>query len=700
MPQTAGLSIGPGPCGDVSPTSNPGRTARKVPGIDRDRAILICVTLAGLVLFVARAILVGQDANWDLQNYHDYAAYALLHWRYGLDVGAAGLQGYFNPLPYVPSYLLRHHLPPLLAASVLAAAQSVVVPLLWILSGQLLRSSNAGLPFRAAATACGVWTAMTVSEIGTSFADLPLAAPVLGALCCVLASDRATDLGRSRARDRLLMLAGLLAGTATGLKLTNAILGIGLLIACLPPWPIGRATAGRALRFAGGGVVGILATAGPWAALMWIRYGDPVFPAYNTVFRSRSAAVRTFADASFLPHGPIDAATYPFRIAAGLHPTAENPFAEPRFAILMVLAVLWGVLLLGRLFRPAVRHDRAATSLALVRALIFTAAGFCLWLTTFAIERYEIVGEMMAGVLAIALLPRLLPAPLMTLAACALAVLTIGLTRPADWWHRGWADPFGVSLPDPLRRPAAYLLVVHPSGYWASALPGGSRFYSALSAVTGVGVGGVLAAQRRDGLAHPPGGLVRTLGDDIPMAEAARLGLDALGFVPAAPCLRLPSLWWVNTIVCRADRMAGRSRAASDLPLDTPVDFSWSGSGWIYLGQGWANGGPTGTAMDEAAAELILAQHPTGRPNLLELRFARPVPDAGLGILLNGRPIPAGAEPDQAATIRRICLAAAAVGGPVVTTSIRLHRPDPGAMPTPILSSMILRDPAPCADGD
>ncbi len=694
--------IAAGARGDVSLTDEPAGTARNVRGIDRDRAILICVALAGLVLFVARAILVGQDANWDLQNYHDYAAYALLHWRYGLDVGAAGLQGYLNPLPYLPSYLLRHHLPPLLAASVLAAAQSVVVPLLWILSGQLLRSSGAGLSTCMAATACGVWTAMTVSEIGTNFADLPLAAPVLGALCCILASDRVTDPSGVRTHGRLLVLAGVLAGAATGLKLTNAILGLGLLIACLPPWPIGRATTRRALRFAGGGVAGILATAGPWATLMWIRYGNPVFPAVNTVFRSRSAAVRTFADTSFLPHKPIDAATYPFRIAAGLHPTAENPFAEPRFALLSLLALLWGVLLLGRLFRPVVRRHRAATDLALVRALIFAGTGFCLWLATFAIERYEIVGEMMAGVLAIALLPRMLPAPLATPTACALAALTIGLTRPADWWHRGWAHPFRVSLPEPLRRPAAYLLVVHPSGYWGSALPSGSRFYSALSAVTGVGVGGVLAAQRRDGLAHPPGGLVRTLGDDVPMAEAARLGLDALGFVPAAPCLRLPSLWWVDTIVCRADRVAGRSRAASDLPPNAPVDFSRSGSGWIYLAQGWANGGPTGTVMVGAAAELILAPHPTGRPSLLELHFARPAPDAGLRILLDGRPVPAGVGPDRDATIRRICLAAAAVGNPEPTISIRLRRSGSDAMPAPTLSSMVLRDspPARCAAGD
>ena len=661
----------------------PASSGGKAPALPKD---LIWVALAGILLFVTRALLAGQDANWDLQNYHDYTAYALLHWRYGLDVGAAAFQGFFNPLPYVPSYLLRHHLPPILAAAVLAALQSVVVPLTWILSGQLLRAPERHLSRRAAATACGVWTAMTVSEIGTSFADLPLAALVLGSLCCIVASDR----GSPATSRRLLLLAGLLAGAAAGLKLTNATAGIGLLAACLLPLRPWRGIPGRASRFLAGCGVGSLAAGGPWAAFLWIRTGNPVFPAYNTVFRSRSAAVSDFADPRFLPHGPIDALTYPFKIAAGLHPTAENAFAEPRFALLAtLLALLWATDLIGRSRVPRTRFHLMATGLPLARTLLFLGTSICVWLDVFAIERYEIAGEIVAGVALIALLPRLLPTRLVTPAACALTVLTIGLTRPADWWHRAWSDPFTVSLPPPLRRPAAYLLVVHPIGYWASILPAGARFYSALSDATGLAVGGVLAAQRSDGLAHPPDGLVRTLGDDVPMAEAARSGLAALGFVPAAPCLRLPSLWWVNTIVCGTDRVAGRPRAASGLRPDTPVDFSWNGSGWIYLGHGWANGGPTGTTMSLAAGELILAPIPAGRPRLLELRFARPVPD--LLVTLNGRPT---AVIVRAGTIRQICLAADPADGPARTTSIGLRVPDVSAE-APILSAMILRPASP-----
>lgn len=90
--------------------------------------------LAGAVLFAGWTWMAGQDASWDLQNYHDYAAYALLHWRYPLDVGMGGFQGYFNPLPYLVPYGLRHSLPPLAAGLLIADLQPSVL----VLDGFLL----------------------------------------------------------------------------------------------------------------------------------------------------------------------------------------------------------------------------------------------------------------------------------------------------------------------------------------------------------------------------------------------------------------------------------------------------------------------------------------------------------------------------------------------------------------------------------
>jgi hypothetical protein len=46
----------------------------------------------------------GQDSNWDLFNYHFYTGYALLNGRFSIDVAAAGLQTFLNPLMNTISY--------------------------------------------------------------------------------------------------------------------------------------------------------------------------------------------------------------------------------------------------------------------------------------------------------------------------------------------------------------------------------------------------------------------------------------------------------------------------------------------------------------------------------------------------------------------------------------------------------------------
>ena len=52
------------------------------------------------------SILLRQDNNWDLRNYHLYSAWALLNGRAGMDIAAAGIQSFFNPLLDLPYYML------------------------------------------------------------------------------------------------------------------------------------------------------------------------------------------------------------------------------------------------------------------------------------------------------------------------------------------------------------------------------------------------------------------------------------------------------------------------------------------------------------------------------------------------------------------------------------------------------------------
>ncbi len=52
-----------------------------------------CLALAAIV-----SARLGQDANWDLLNYHLYNGAALLRGRFDQDLLAAGMQSYLNPL--------------------------------------------------------------------------------------------------------------------------------------------------------------------------------------------------------------------------------------------------------------------------------------------------------------------------------------------------------------------------------------------------------------------------------------------------------------------------------------------------------------------------------------------------------------------------------------------------------------------------
>ena len=549
----------------------------------------LIVGAAGAAAFVAWALWRGQDANWDWQNYHDYAAYALLHGRYRLDVAPGGFQGYLNPLIELPSYELRHRLSPPLAASVLAAMQSSFVLALWGVAGRLIP----GRPFaRAIATLAGVCSATAVSEIGTSISDLLLAGLDLGALLLLLGEGR----------PRALLLAGALAGVATGLKLTNAVFVAGLLAVLLVQWRP------RGTWFGAGLAYGGLIAGGPWAAYMAWQYDNPIFPGLNNLFHSASAARIEFSDGRFLPHGVLDALGYPLRIALGQHPTGELAFADPRLALALPLAVAW---IAWGLWRGR-RFARSAADRALLHACVFLCVSTAVWLWLFAIERYIVTLEALAGALVVALVARCVPG---RAAVGVAAILLIAATRPTDWWRRPWSDAFVPRPPPALTTPAAIVMVDQPLGYWVSALPAASRFYQLNSLP--VATGGVLARRMAQGVAHPPPGGVWVLGLDQPMSPAVRARLGALDLAPAAPCHRARSIVFVDAIACRAVPGPAHDGVPALAPGE-PVDFAATGAGWMFEDGAWSAAGRDGARVQPPGGDLVLRPAMSG---VLDMRL-------------------------------------------------------------------------------
>jgi hypothetical protein len=306
------------------------------------------------------------------------------------------------------------------------------------------------------------------------------------------------------------LIAGMLIGAAAGLKLTNMVFLVGaaasLLYAARPLMAL--------WLFGLGGAVGALGTGGAWAWTLWHQFGNPVFPFYNTIFRSPEAPIEAIADLRFMPRSLWEAIAYRFYWLVGNYRSSEAPFRDPRFAVSLVLfaasagASLW--------------HRRRIFTARDKQFLLFFAAAYGMWLLTFSIHRYAVVLELLAAPLIVLLLSRFLrvmqrqPIGLVQPAWTSFATMGIGAaialwSQPADWSRRPWSDPHEARIPEELSNAAIYLMIEKPQGYIVPQLGTGSRVYQLADIVLPIAPGGSLDYRIRAGLAHPPPGGVWTL---------------------------------------------------------------------------------------------------------------------------------------------------------------------------------------------
>jgi hypothetical protein len=529
--------------------------ARKIPAMP---VVVLGSLLAG-ALFALHA---GEDINWDWQNYHEYAGFAVLNGRFDLDVAPGGFQSYLNPLVYLLPYVLRHSLGAPWWGIVLGALHGLNLALIYRVARNLLDKTTRGLGALAAVAiaACGP---MTLSEVGTSFADILTALPIIAGVALMFSDgDRQTQ-----GQARRLLIAGLLIGAATGLKLTNAIFligaGISLLLLARPLLAL--------LYFGVGSSIGMLATGGAWAFKMWRDFGSPLFPFYNTIFRASEAPLAPLVDTRFMPHGVLDALAYPFYWLVGQHPSSEWPFRDPRFALVIVLMLL----VLGASAWRKVELLRAGDR----RLLFFFWGSYIPWLLAFSIQRYAIPLELLSAPLIILLLTRLVEAwclgraeaPHAAMpASIVIATLAIMLwSQPTDWMRRPWSDPYRPQLAQALRAPATFLLLQKPLGYIVPLLPEGSRAYQISDIVLPIVPDGVLDRRIRSGLMQPlPGGVWALYFTKSPADNPPRLELlDSYGLEidPARACERIPGAERIDITACP---LMPRPAKASTAELD------------------------------------------------------------------------------------------------------------------------------------
>jgi len=516
------------------------------------------VILGSLLAGAAYTWFAGEDINWDWQNYHEYNAFALIHGRYDRDVAPAGIQTFLNPLAYLPAYLLRHHAAAPFSGMLLGAIHGLNLALIYWIS-RLVLSRAAGGVAPAASVVIAAFGPMTLSEVGTSFADILTALPVIAGLGLILSAN-------PEHRSRY-VIAGALLGAAVGLKLTNMIFFIGagaaLLYAARPAMALAC--------FAAGSAIGALGTSGIWCWSLWETFGNPVFPFFNSVFRSPEATLAPMADGRFMPHDVWEAAAYPFYWLIGDHRSSEGPFRDPRFAILIVLFTATAGASLLRRMRVFTLRDK--------QFLLFFAVAYIMWLLAFSIHRYAVALELLAAPLIVVLACRLLRVlPLASLkmrevrwtnAVTGTAALAIALwSQPADWLRRPWSEPYQPVVAESLRNPATYFLIEKPVGYVIALLPVGSRAYQLADILLPIAPGGVLDRRIRAGLADPLPGGIWALHNRGSTPKQGLLGDYGLQFDISRSCETIPGADRFDIEACPLIA----SRQAAQLPFASGLD--------------------------------------------------------------------------------------------------------------------------------
>ena len=366
------------------------RRLRKLLLVLADRPVLSSVLAC--IAFSLISLWHGQDSSWDVRNYHIYDAYAVLHSRIGFDMAPAGFQSYFNPLLDIPYFWMITHWPAPLAGLVLGAWGGLTYGLLYLIAyGVLIENDDVERRQLASGLAlAGALSVNIVFWIGSATGDVTTTILVLAAFAIVIATWSRQL--RGEIPIFLLLLAGVLAGAAAGLKLTNApyALALGLSMAIAPGSPRRKVMA--LISVCSGVALGLAVSIGWWWWLMFEKFGNPLFPQFSAWFPNGWSLPISIGDRRFLPRNFWEALIWPVILTINGSRVADTGPHQPLWIVVYLLYIVWLTrAVVGAVRRRKVRGELGAAhrdASASEFLLVLIGVSFLVWMKVFSIYRY------------------------------------------------------------------------------------------------------------------------------------------------------------------------------------------------------------------------------------------------------------------------------------------------------------------------
>lgn len=429
--------------------------------MNRSSPTVFTVATSFFLLFGTFAVFLGQDTSWDTLNYHVYNPYAFLTGRISLDLAPAQLQSYFSPVIDLPVYWLTRHVQPWLVGFWVGGFQGLNAFLVFLIARVLLSNEHSTplwTPLLLAALGC--LNASFVAQLGTAVGDSSSSPFVLLAL--YLACLWHTALSQRHAPSPLWAgWIGLLMGLAVGLKLTNAPFGLAMVmvLAVLPTSPADKV---RQIFLYGLSALSSFAlTSGWWFYQVWIQFGNPLFPQFNSLFKSDLAEATSVIDTRWGPVNTLEALAWPFWMSLRPWRIHDVLLYNPLWVIAYLVGLTW---LASHLWQRRQGLAKVATPTLLV--LVFVATSYAVWLKVFSIGRYMTVVEILLPLLLLLGLKGIIwPKPSLILAfMLSFLSLILSLEYSNVGVRAAWAaQSYSVTVP-PIQNPASATILIAAGG--------------------------------------------------------------------------------------------------------------------------------------------------------------------------------------------------------------------------------------------
>ena len=347
--------------------------------------------------FGVYSVVLGQDTNWDLLNYHLYNPYSFLNNRIDLDLAPAGLQTYFNPFLDVAYFFAINHLHPKTVSFLIGLIQGLNFILAYKISRHVLKENQRGEAFSLLLALAGIFSVGFLSEVGTTLSDNVISIFSLLSLWIIISFVGDLEGDKKRPIIALTMCAGVLVGIGCGLKLTISIYALSMCLSflVLPVRWVSRFK--LSFLFCVFVLVGLLISGGFWMSKMWSLFGNPIFPQFNDIFHGELAEFVPMRDTRFLPKNFFEKIFYP--VIFTLNPLRVGELRYDQVSWFLAYIAMF-ILIINRvliLFKKEVNQSpwNSATSYLLA----FFCISYLLWLNMFGIYRYLIPLELLIPLL-------------------------------------------------------------------------------------------------------------------------------------------------------------------------------------------------------------------------------------------------------------------------------------------------------------